>query len=191
LIESINKTTDFIVTNYLLIFGVYSILIFLFRTFRKDKSELSQFDKSAVNLTLWIGTVWIALKIIGIILFLLQLKKESEAEAFSQHLSGFIENIWFQILFWIIISQLLRFKFFNSYLIPRILISFFFAFSFERINMILINFHRDYIPKGHSFNFDFAQLLLDLMLKTLIFIVIISAFHFGKRGIKNVLQHRI
>ena len=195
MIENINifqKIANFIANNFLFVFGIYSIIFFLFRNFKQNKIEVNEFDKSAIQLTIWTATIWIILKLLGLCLSLYQLKIDAKTEAFSQHLYWFVENLWFQLLFWIILSQALRIEFMKNHLIPRIIISFFFAFSFERITMIIANnYHRDYLPNGQSMDMNIPEIGIGMIIKTLVFILIVSIYYFWKRRIKNALQQRV
>lgn len=185
MVETINNIVNFIAVNFLLIFGVYSIVFFLLLAFRKDKEVLKVFDKTAIILTIWVGTFWILLKIIGIIIFIFEMKEQNAPEVFTQNLSWYIGMAWPQLVFWLILPHLLRIKFINSYLIPRILIAFFFAFSFEKIIILLTDIHRDYVPVNYGSDINIPELIFVLLFKALIFTLIVSIFHYGKRLIKK------
>ncbi|MCB0476489.1 MAG: hypothetical protein KDC69_12485, partial [Flavobacteriaceae bacterium] len=76
--EIINFLTDFIRIDIFVGFGFYSIIYFLLRAFLKDKSFISEFDKSAVQLIIYLGFIWLALWIIGIFVFYSELENETE-----------------------------------------------------------------------------------------------------------------
>ena len=184
--ETIDQIVDFIALNFLGFFGLYSLLFFLFLTFWKNKNELIEFDKSAIRLTLWVGTFWIVLKLVGLVFLIYRLKKDTDSLAFSQHLTWFIENIWFQFLFWIALSQALRFGFISKNLIPRLLISFFFVFSFNAIETMMDPNHPNYWLNTQSWNNGFFRILVNLKFRTIAFILIVGLFHFGRKSTRNV-----
>ena len=181
MVQNINDIVNFVADNFLLIFALYSITFFVVRAFKKDKTGLEEFDQTAVKSIIWVGTLWILLKITGIIIFLFQMKIEDKTGEFSQHFSWFMNKSWLQLVFWLILPQLLRIKIVSRYLVPRVLLGFLFAFSFERITILSMNLHHDYLPDG--FNINIPELILGLLLKTLIFTLIVSVFQFGKRFI--------
>ncbi|EDP97425.1 hypothetical protein U8527_03700 [Kordia algicida OT-1] len=185
MVQNTNNIVSFISENFFLPFAIYSIIFFTLYRFNKDKKVLKEFDKIAIQLTIWVATIWILLKITGIVTFLVQMKLEDSSTTFSQNLSWFIRKTWFQIFFWIILSQLLRIKYIAKYLFPRILIAFFLSFSFEKITMLLINIHRDYLPESVNLYTNIPSLIAVLLLKTLIFTLIVSVFYLGKRFFKN------
>ena len=147
----------------------------------KINKALKSFDKTAVKVVIWTGTLWILLKIITLLIVIVQARQTESPTTFYQNVTWLIDQVWVQILFWIILPQLLRIKLVSRYLIPRIIIAFFFAFSFERIIRLYSNFHRDYLPSNLSTDISMWQLLPSLLFKTLIFTIIIAAFHYTKR----------
>lgn len=183
MVQTLNNILNYVADNFLFIFAIYSILFFILYHFRSDKETLKSFDKTAIKVMTWVGTLWILLKIVAIIILIIQARIEDRTGVFSQELSWFIGKVWVQLLFWLILSQLLRIKLVHSYLIPRIIIAFFFAFSFERITLLTTNFHRDYLPSAVNLHIPIWELIPILMLKTLIFTLIIAAIHFLKRFI--------
>lgn len=168
-------------------FGAYSIVFFIIRRFGKSKAHLNEFDNSAIQLTFWVAALWILLRLLAIVLFFIDQKAKMQSEPFLQHVSWFIGSIWFQFLIWVILIFLLRHKFVKRYLIPRVVIAFLLAFSFDKISMLLMYFHRDYLPPIEAFpSFNILDFITRLFLNVVLFILMVSLFHFGKQKLNKV-----
>lgn len=192
--EIINFITDFIRIDIFVGFGFYSILYFLLRLFLKDKTLISDFDKSAVQLIIYLGFLWLALWLIGTLVFYFGLENETEKAQYYEHLTGkYAYGIWIQPIFWFLLTQLYRIKLIKKYLIFRIIISLFFVLTFERFILFIISLHRDYLPSSwtldNEYGIDTDYLIMGLLSKTLVVLAIISLYHFGIKKIKNALQH--
>ncbi|MDG1572481.1 hypothetical protein OZ410_09150 [Robiginitalea sp. M366] len=189
--KTLEHIADFIALNFLLIFGIYSMLYFIFRNRTKYAAQLYAFDRSALQLTLWVGTLWVVIKILGLAGFIVEMRKETTPEAFAQHMSWFFGKSGFQLLFWIVLPQLLRINFVQRNLFPRILAGMLFAFSFEAIWMVLVKSQRAYIPLWQSSDFNLPVLILGLLIKTLVFVLLVGTFQFGKERIRPIIKkHR-
>ncbi len=179
--QTITNIVNYVADNFLFIFGIYSILFFILYHYRSDKKTLKAFDKTAINVVIWTGTIWILLKISALIMIIFQARMDDNSGTFSQNLYWLLDRVWFQLLFWLVLPHLLRIKFISRYLLPRMIIAFFYAFSFERISRLLIDFHRDYLPSTFNMNMEIWELIPALLLKTLIFTIIIGIFYYIKR----------
>lgn len=179
--QTISEIVNYVADNFLFIFGIYSIVFFILYHYRNDKETLKAFDKTAVSVMIWVGTIWILLKITALIMILFQARMEDRSGTFSENFYWLLDRIWVQILFWIILPHLLRINFVRNFLVPRILIAFFFAFSFERILRLTTDFHRDYLPSNLISHISIWELVPVLMLKTLVFTGIIAVFFYTKR----------
>jgi len=191
LIDTIKNITDFIALNFLVVFGMYSIIYFLIRLIVKDKTFIERFDKSAINLMIWVGAFWALLKLIGVLIFIYQMK---EYETFRQHLTWFLDKSWFQLLFWMLLSQLLRINLVRKFLLIRIVISLLFVLPFDLIGTMLNYINTDYWPTilrdlvPFDFSLNTMEISIKIFTKISIFFIIVSIYHFGKLRIISTQQ---
>lgn len=185
MIDTINHITDLIAVNFLVSFAFYSIIYFSINFFLKDKTSIQKFDKSAINLMIWVGTLWVVLKLVGIFIFFYQMQKEVDRSIFNQNLNRFTQGSWFQLILWLLLAQLLRVPFLRKSLIYRIIMSLLFVFSIERIDIILIAFDRGNISSFWPLDIGIVEIIIGLITKTLIFITTVSIYYFGIKKIKS------
>ena len=189
--EIINFITDFIRIDIFVGFGFYSIIYFLLKWFLKDKTFISDFDKSAVQLIIHLGFLWLTLWLIGAFLFYFGLENENEKAEYYGHLTGkYSYGIWIQPIFWFLLTQLYRIKFIKKYLFFRIVISLLFVVTYERFVIIMTSLHRDYLPSSWTLNNEYGldtdYLIVGLLGKIMVVIVIISLYHFGIKKMKTL-----
>ncbi|WP_346882035.1 hypothetical protein [uncultured Algibacter sp.] len=191
--EILNFITNFIRIDIFLSFGFYSIIYFILRTFLKDKVFILDFDKSATELIIYLGFVWLVLWLIGTWIYYLGLENKIEQIKYYELLTGkYAYAIWIQPIFWFLLTQVYRIKFIKKYLIFRIIISLFFIVTFERFVILITLFHRDYLPSNwtldNKYGIDTNNLILGLLGKILVIIMIISLYHFGIKKIKTLFS---
>ncbi|WMI68217.1 hypothetical protein [Mangrovimonas sp. YM274] len=166
------------------------------RALLKDKTVLSDFDKSAVQLIIYLGFVWIILWLFGIMVFYLGLENENEKVEYINRLTGkYAYAIWIQPIFWFLLTQTYRIRFIKKYLINRIIISLLFVITFERFVILVVTLHRDYLPSSWTLNkeygIDTGVMVAGLLGKILVSLVVFCLYHFGMKKLKNVVQHRV
>jgi len=59
-----------------------------------------------------------------------------------------------------------------------------FIFSIERIDIIIISFDRGHLSSIWPVNLGIGEIIIGLTTKTLIFILVVSAYYFGMEKIK-------
>ncbi|MEP1486798.1 MAG: hypothetical protein ABJK28_00065 [Algibacter sp.] len=192
--EILNFITDFIRIDIFVGFGFYSIIYFLLRVFLKNKNFISEFDKSAVQLIINLGFVWLVLWLIGTLVFYLGLENEIEKAEYYERLTGkYAYGIWIQPIFWFLLTQAYRIKFIKKYLVFRIFISLLFVVTFERFVILITSLHRDYLPSSWTLNneygIDTGYLISGLLGKILVVLVVISLYHFGIKKIKTLYNN--
>ncbi|TPG37864.1 hypothetical protein EAH81_18225 [Flavobacterium pectinovorum] len=98
-------------------------------------------------------------------------------------------SFWLQPLLWILISQLLRFKFIRKNILLRLLFSILFIFSIEKLVIIFTSFHRDCLPSSWTMNNDLSiypsNLLLELLMKITVFLLFVGIFFLINQKINN------
>ncbi|MDN5201970.1 hypothetical protein QQ008_11365 [Fulvivirgaceae bacterium BMA10] len=183
--ETFSYIADFIRIDFLIGFGLYSILFFLIRLFKAKKGFLTEFDRSACSITIYAGITFAILWLTGILIHYFQITEDLERIAYLQRIIGeYWFGFWLQPLFWILLTQLLRINAFRKSLIYRLVMSLLFVFSFERVIIIITSVHRDYLSKSWSLDLTPFEITLGLTTKTILFILIASGFHFGRKRLK-------
>lgn len=189
----LNFITDFIRIDIFVGFGLYSIIYFILRAFLKDKTFISDFDNSAVQLIIHLGFIWLALWLVGTFVFYNSLENEIQKGEYYEYLTGkYAFAIWTQPLFWFLLTQLYRLKFIKKHLIFRIIISLLFVLTYERFIIIVTSLHSDYLPSSwtpyNQYGIEASYLTIGLWGKILVVLTAISLYHFG---IKKVFCNSI
>lgn len=179
--------TDIIRLDIIIGFGLYSILFFIIKLFIEKKEFIIQFDENACKIAIYSGIIFAILWLIGMYSYYFSLTDELEKTSYVQRLTGkYWFGYWLQPLFWILLTQLLRIRLLRKNLIFRIIMSLLFVITFERFIIIVTSFHRDYLPSSWSMNLSITEIIGGLTSKILIFIVLVSIFHFGKQKVKTL-----
>ncbi len=177
--EILDFLTDFIRIDIFVGFGWYSMLYFLLKWVVKDKTVISDFDKSAVQLVVYGGFIWLTLWLTKTGFFYLE--SEINRVKYSGHVG------WIEAIFWFLLTQLYRINPVRRFLVFRILISLLFLLTVERFVILLTLFHRDYLPDTWGLFSDFEDgffaLLLVVLIKIGFFLLTVSLYRFvmGKR----------
>ncbi len=187
MIEIFELIITFIRVDLLIGFGFYSILFFIFKLFSAKKEFIIKFDLSACQTVIYIGIIYAVLWLFGMLIFYFQIEDGIEKTDYLQRLTGkYWFGYWLQPLFWILLTQLLRINFLRKSLTYRILMSLFFVFSFEQIDVIIISFNRGHLSSSWPMNLSLFEMLIGLTTKTLVFILIVSVYYFGIKRVKQV-----
>ncbi|WP_290700442.1 hypothetical protein [Lacinutrix sp.] len=173
-------------------FGFYSIIYFITTRFYKEITLVNKFDKYAINAITTGGAIWFSLWIIGTFFWYFELNDKADKIDYLDRIfySSYSLYYWGQNIFWLILTQLFRLRRISKNLILRILISFMFILTFERIIILITTIHRDYLPSSWSMNNEFGfvtnNLILNLIIKLLTFIALVLIISFGARKIKTL-----
>jgi len=101
---------------------------------------------------------------------------------YAQRLTGpYSFGLWFQPLFWLMLTQLLRIRFVNRFLLFRILIVIPFILTFERFVIIYTSYCRDYLPSSWYYGFTWMELLVSIPIKAAEFVIIVFIYKFIKQ----------
>ena len=170
---------EFIRVDLIIGFGWYSIVFFTLILFSFNKEFLKEFDKYAcrtiVYLGILYGIIWFLASILN---YFIEMGEEQKAQ-FIRRLTGkYSFGLWFQPLFWLSLTQLLRFEFVRKYLLLRLMICIFFILTFERFVIIYTSFQSDYLPSSWTlYNYGFGvtwwRIILSALIKMIVFTLIV------------------
>lgn len=184
---------DFIRIDLIIGFGWYSILFFVLRLFNYKKEFLTEFDKHACKTAVLLGILFALVWLIAVIFnYFLVLETDEKAQFIHRITGPYSFGYWFQPLFWLILTQLLRIRFVNRFLLFRILIVIPFILTFERFVIIVTSLHRDYLPSSWTMYNDLGitywDFLLSVIVKAIEFTIIVIIFKYTKQKVSN-LKH--
>lgn len=174
---------NFIRIDLILGFGWYSVLFFTLKLFKYKKDLLTEFDKDACKTFVFLGILFAVIWFLAVTLDYAMIMTEDEKTQFLGRLTGeYSFGIWFQPLFWLIITQLIRFNIIKKFLFFRILIVIPFVLTFERFVIIVTSLHRDYLPSSWTMYVDLGftwwEFLLSILLKAIEFGLIVLAYKY-------------
>lgn len=182
--EILSLLIDFISLDMFVAFAWYAIVFYLVKVFSKKKELLLAFDDSATQLMIYSGLVFGFLSIIRMIVGYVAMN-EAEQHQFTQRFTGpYWFAVWVQLLFWVGLSQLLRVKGLRKAVLFRFIVGISFVITFERLTIIIVSFHRDYLPSFY-FNFSISYVIMNILLKVALFMVITGLYYFSKNYLKN------
>ncbi len=191
MINSLDLFVDFLRIDILFGFGYYSIIFFILRWVLNKKDKILTFDKYACNLIVYSGIIYFLMWVSSVFLYYFNVTSPLEKEEFVRRLTGkYSFGIWLQPVFWLTITQLLRFNFFKNSIIFRILMSLSFLITFERFVILVISIHRDYLPSSWYFGFSWGELILTIPLRILEFIIVVLIFMFSSKYIRGLVIKR-
>lgn len=194
--EALHLVTDIIRIDIFVGFGFYSILYFIIKAFLKEKKNLKEFDKSAVQTVIYGGIIWFILWLTRNILFYFEPEGELIRWNSSEDLTPeYTYHSFIQPLIWFTLTQLFRIKLISRYLINRVVISLLFVVPIEIFVILLTSFHRDYFPNDWS-NWSINRtigmqwILLGFIPRILTFIFATFIYHFGIRKLKKLIAYK-
>jgi hypothetical protein len=184
MVNFFNLILDFIRVDLLIGFGWYSVLFYILRLFKYKKDILTEFDKNACKTFLFLGILFAVVWFLAVTLDYALIMTEEEKTQFLGRLTGeYSIGIWLQPLFWLIITQLIRFYIIKKFLFFRILIVIPFVLTFERFVIIVTSLHRDYLPSSwimyQDLEFTWWEFLLSILVKAIEFSLIVLAYKFA------------
>ena len=184
MVDFFNFILDFIRVDLLIGFGWYSVLSYILRLFKYKKDILTEFDKNACKTFLFLGILFAVVWFLAVTLDYALIMTEDEKTQFIGRLTGeYSIGIWLQPLFWLIITQLIRFNIIKKFLFFRILIVIPFVLTFERFVIIVTSLHRDYLPSSwimyQDLEFTWWEFLLSILVKAIEFSLIVLAYKYA------------
>lgn len=184
MIENFNFVLYVISNDFFISFGIYTVLYLLISIFTK-KEILYKLDDEVCKLIIFIGIIYFLVWTTAIFISFSNI--ESRTFLLNRMFGKYWIGFWLQPIIWIAMTQLLRFKMIQKNWFCRLLFSFFFIFSFERIVIFTVIFHRDYLPSSWTM-YSYSDLLpdyfwLNLFLKIILFLVFVRLFFFLRKMI--------
>lgn len=158
-------------------YGLMTILILILSIFIK-KDIVKKIDEYSNRLISFIGILYSIVWIIIILIELNNIDPESRIELINRMFGKYWFGFWLQPLLWFSLSQLLRFKSVQKNVLLRLIFSFLFIFSIEKMIMIIVSFHRDYLPSSWTMYSSIypSNIFLELLLRISIFLILIGVY---------------
>lgn len=187
---------DFIRINLIIGFGWYSIIFFTLRLFKYKKEFLTEFDKNACKTVVFLGilffTVWLLASTHNCFF---EINSEVELSKRRRLMGSYSFGLCLQVLFWLILTQLLRIRLVNRFLLFRLLIVICFFLTFERFVIVVTLFKGDYIPNSWTLytplGYAWWVLLLNIIGKIILFVIIAFAYKYAKQLILKFKTARV
>lgn len=177
--EELLYNSRLICLDFFTAFGLFTFIYLILKIFIK-KPILNQVDNESNKFISLIGLIYLVLYSIGTIVELHLMNEEDKVLLLNRMFGKYWFGYWLQPLLWIIITQLLRFKNIRTNIFLRILFGFLFIFSIEKLVILIITFHRDYLPSSWTMytDLDFypSNLILALLLKITVFLFFVFIF---------------
>ena len=179
---------QFIRIDLILGFGWYSVLFFTLKLFKYKKDLLTEFDKDACKTFVFLGILFVIVWLMAVTVDFFIIMTEEEKTQFLNRLTGeYSFGIWLQPLFWLILTQLVRFNIIRKFLFFRILIVVPFIITFERFVIIVTSLHRDYLPSSWTvynyIGFTWWEFLFSTLLKAIEFSLIVFVYKYTNQSL--------
>lgn len=174
-------------------FGLFTLLYFSLKIVVKNP-VLSQIDEESNQFISLIGLFYLLLLSIGPLVELSVMNEEDKTVLINRMFGRYWFGYWIQPLLWVILTQLLRVKRIRQNIFLRIIFSFLLLFSIEKIVMLTVLFHRDYLPASWTMyiELDFypSNIVLSLILKIIIFLLFVYVFSMIRNKVKNLISKK-
>ncbi len=185
-IENLNSILYIISNDVFISFGIYTVLFLLISIFIK-KETLNKIDTEVCRLMIFSGILYLSIWFAAI--FISFANEVNRTYLLNRMLGKYWIGFWLQPLFWVGMTQLLRFKRIRKNWALRLLFCFFFIFSFEKIVIITTSFHRDYLPSSWTIYSDLdlfpGSFWLNLIVKIIIILLFTGIFYVIQKMILN------
>ena len=181
-----NQITEYIIETLrieiLFSFGLYSCVLFIIKSFYKERQFINTFDKLAVKIVVFSGLLYAFLTFFNLILNYYNLDHNSR-DVFNKRLIGI-----YGILYWIspILSLLppllLRYKKLAKNILFRLLFSLYFLINFEVFVTIIASLNRKSFSNEFISYFNTQELFILLPKKVFTFILFVLILYFFKNA---------
>ena len=188
--STIKLLLEIIRTDIVIGFALYSILYFSSLLFISDKTKIKKFDNDACKIIVYIGVFYLFITVFGNVLYYFTTTKEKQEQFINVAFGLYWYAYFIELLFPIVLIQLLRIHFIKRFLIFRIIISLIFAITVQKILIIIsaYNSHRLFTsnyPNFSSFlpNISIFEVIYNLLFKVLLFMITVFIFNYLKQFI--------
>ncbi|SHM01215.1 hypothetical protein [Flavobacterium chilense] len=189
--ENILLLLQIITVDFFTAFGLYSILFLIVSIFLK-KPLLAKIDDEAVKFISLVGIIYFTIWIIGIFVFYAENNPEEKISMINRMFGKYWIGFWSQYILWFVITQSLRFRRIRKNVLLRILFSFLFILSIEKIIILTVTFHRDYLPSSWTMYSDLniypSNFLLSLLMKIILFLLFVGIYYVIKNQIQGLIK---
>lgn len=189
--ENILLLLQIITVDFFTAFGLYSILFLIVSIFLK-KPLLAKIDDEAVKFISLVGVIYFTIWVIGIFVFYAENNPEEKISMINRMFGKYWIGFWSQSILWFVITQSLRFRRIRKNVLLRILFSFLLILSIEKIIILTVTFHRDYLPSSWTMYSDLniypSNFLLSLLMKIILFLLFVGIYYVIKNQIQGLIK---
>jgi len=179
--EKILFNLEIILVDFFTAYGLTTLLYFIISIFIK-KTFLEKVDNQSNSFIVFIGILYLIVFTTALLVELNILDQESKTYLLQRMFGKYWLGFWLQPILWISITQLLRFEAIRKNIFLRLLFSFFLILSIQKIVIITISFHRDYLPGSWTMSHDTSifpsNLFLGILIKVFIYLLFVGVFFF-------------
>jgi hypothetical protein len=186
MIERLLFSLEFILVDFFSTYGLITIICLLLSLFLKNPI-LKKIENQSNLFISFIGILYLIIFLITTIVELNISDQESKNYLLKTMFGKYWFGFWLQPLLWFSMSQLLRIKPIQKSILLKLIFSFFFILSIEKIVIIITSFHRDYLPSSWTMSSSSysSNLFLELLIKISLFLFSIAIFTIIHRKIKE------
>lgn len=186
MVERLLFFLEFILVDFFSTYGIITIICLFLSIFLKNPI-LQKIQSQSNCFISFIGILYLMIFFFTTIVELNVLDEESKNYLLHRMFGKYWFGFWLQPLLWFSMSQLLRIKSIQKNILLKLIFSFFFIVSIERIVIIITSFHRDYLPSSWTMTSSSysSNLFLELLIKISIFLLSIVIFKIIHRKINE------
>ena len=191
--ENILLILQIITVDFFTAFGLYTFLFLIVSIFSK-KPIIKKIDEEANGFISFAGVMYFTVWIIGIFVFYAEGNTEEQTSMLNRMFGKYWFGYWVQPLLWVSLTQLLRIKTIRKNVLLRILFSFLLIFSIEKYVIMMVAFHRDYLPSSWTMYNDLSiypsNFFLMLLAKILMFLLFVGIYYLIKSRIRIAIERK-
>lgn len=186
MIEKLLFSLEVILVDLFSAYGLITIISVLLSLFFKNQI-LNKINNQSDRFISFIGIVYLIVWLLATIVELNISDQENKDYLLRRMFGEYWFGFWLQPILWFSMSQLLRIKSIQKNLFLKLIFSFFFILSIEKIVIVIVSFHRDYLPSSwtmSSYSYS-SNLFLELLIKISIFLISVGIFTMLYQKIKE------
>jgi len=179
---------DFIRIDIFIVFGLYSLIFLIGSIILKDKDRLYKLDDLSSRFISFSGLVYFSCFLILIIFFLIK-GGEERVNLFNRMFGPYWFAFFLPPLTYLLITQIIRFKWVRKSKVIRLLFIPFLLITFEQFFVLITSLHRDYMPSSWSMvtniNLSIFEIITGFLIKILFYSVYIGLFYLITERLKK------